>query len=164
MAIKRKMFFGRIGVGKSTVAKKISKDEGRDFIDCDKEVWSHYNGDFAQIRKEFREVIETGDKEKYKELMAKFAKDIDFKSLLSKNANYEVSVLGNFYNIGVIPKELLDDFDIFKIMCYVDTRQKNLKDRNVNMEWANKLDVLFEDPKDLKYGTIFNEDILGNRT
>jgi len=160
----RKMFFGRIGVGKSTVGRKISAQERMEFIDCDKEVWNYYIGDADQARKSIREAIESGDKKRYKEEMSRFAEGVDWQSLFSKYANYEVSVLGNFYNIDGIPKEVVDQFDVYKIMCFVETRDANLKERGLDRNWVQKIDAMFEDPQGLKFGVIFNEDILGPRT
>lgn len=159
---KRKMFFGRIGVGKTTVAKKISQDEGVDFVDCDKEIWKHYKGNINKVKSDIKESIESKNKEKYKNILRKFSKDVNWHEMFSKNANYEVSVLGNFYNIDAIPKEIVKQFKIFKIMCYIETRQMNIKYRGLKQDWVNKLDFMYEDPKDLIYGTIFTEDVLGN--
>lgn len=158
-----KMFFGKLGVGKSTVGRIISANDHVEFIDCDKEVWSHYDGDAEQARKSIRDAIESENKAKYQAEMAEFSKHVDWYSLFSKPANYEVSVLGNFYNIGAIPKDIVDRFEVYKIMCYLETRKENLKDRAVDLKWVDKVDAMFEDPQGLNFGVIFNEDVLGER-
>jgi len=159
----RKLFYGRIAVGKSSVARIISKEEGVEFIDCDKEIWKHFSGDEQKIRNSVREAIENGDKEKYKEEIIEFSKQVDWENLFSKDANYEVSVLGNFFNIKAIPEEIVNRFKVYKVMCYIETRTQNIKDRNLNTKWVEKLDYMFEDPSGVEVAIIFNEDILGER-
>ena len=161
--IPRSMFFGRIAVGKTTVARVLSEVRGVKLIDCDKEIWKYYSGDEEKVKKEITDALISGNKKKYKKEMIKFAKKVNWHKMFSEDANYEVSVLGNFYNLGVIPKEIIDKFKIFKIMCYVDTRAMNIKDRGLDQDWVNKVDAMFEDPIGIPFDVIFNEDILGER-
>ena len=42
--VPRSMYFGRIAVGKTTVARVLSEIKGIKLIDCDKEIWNHYHG------------------------------------------------------------------------------------------------------------------------
>jgi len=163
MENKRKIFFGRIAVGKSTVAKKISISNQMSLIDCDKEIWNYFKGDKDETKNIIRSAIKNKNKQLYKEELIKLSNLVDWKQLLSKYSNYEMSVFGNYYNLNLLPKDIIDSFELFKIMCYVDTRALNIADRGLNLEWVEQLDYIYEDPKDIKYNIIFNEDILGLR-
>jgi len=164
MLKKNNMFFGKIGVGKSTVIRKLSEQDSVDFIDCDKEVWKYFNGDVEDIKSRIIGSITSGDKKAYRKAMFEFSKDIDWEDMFSRDANYEVSVLGNIFNRCTIPKELIDRFHVFKIVCYDDTREANIKERGLDPEWVKKIDVMFEDPDGIEFDVIFNENILGKRS
>ncbi|MFW5891273.1 MAG: shikimate kinase [bacterium] len=163
---KGKIFFGRIAVGKSAVGKKISELDNVKFIDCDKEIWKHCDmrsNSIERIKKEIRSSILSRDKLKYNKLILNFSKTVNWNKLFEKKANYEVSVLGNYLNINAIPKKIVDQFNVYKVMCFIETRQMNIQDRGLDIDWVQKVDFMFEDPSNLYFKTIFNEDILEKR-
>lgn len=154
MKKKNKIYFGRIAVGKSTVVRKI---HGDNFVDCDRAVWDYFSDDPIVAGQEFVKAIESGDKTNYERLLKWFAARTNFAGIFSEDTNYEVSVFGNYYNLGVLPSFLIEDFDLVKVTCDVDSRIRNVNERGLDWCWVTKCDYLHEDP-DVNFETIRIED------
>lgn len=148
------IYFGRIAVGKSTVVKKI---HGNDFIDCDKSIWNHHRLPREWVKSRFREAIESGDKDEYRYLLRWFVKSIDMHNVFLEDTNYEVSVFGNYYNQLLIPSCIADRFNLVKVSCSTESRERNIESRGLDCEWVDKCDYMYEDPS-VWFETIYIED------
>lgn len=160
----KNLFYGKIAVGKSSVIKNVFNYKNIPFIDFNKDIWNHYGGNEKQAKSSIKHCIKYKNKELYINEIIRLSKNVNWYGFFNKNANYEVPEFGILINKKCIPFDIINEFKIYKVMCYLDTRELNIKDKKLNPIFVQTMDSFFEEPFGIKPEIIFNEDILGERT
>lgn len=138
---KQSIYFGRIGVGKSTYLKNFEN-----VIDCDKTIWDFFT-EYEKLYygQCFLQDISRLHKNNYQDTLNEMDRKIDWAIALNEECLYEAPVLGNWWNL--IPKNILSNFKLVKIDCQSEeNRMSRCTNRGLTKGWVDKCDSFYKNP------------------
>ena len=152
---KRKLFCGKIAIGKSTYLKYLDEETLVDqtksipdnFVgDCDKLIWQFFDpSDKIFIKNQLTKIINSGNPLGYEAVLYEMSKKIKWNRLLSDEyINYEASSLGQW--LKYIPIDILCKFQIIELEIDLTERLKRIKSRGLSIEDVNKFDQFYKSP------------------
>ncbi len=160
---KRKLFCGKISIGKSTYLTSLEEQEpvsrrvGGFVGDCDDLIWEFFDEkEKGFIKKQIADCINCEDvkmgKIGYDAIIKEMATKIDWYTLFGpKYQHYEVSAFGQW--MGLIPYDILKHFQIIELVCDECDRLERIQTRGLTVEQVLKFDKFYKSPY-FKDGTI----------
>jgi len=144
----RKLFCGKIAIGKSTYLSKLDLVNPTNIIvgDCDKLIWKFFDKgqkDFAKLN--LTDTIKKGDNARYQNVIDEMSKQINWYELLSDEyRHYEVSALGQWMHY--IPSDILCKFQIIELQLDENERTNRIKTRGLKTEQVIQFDKFYKSP------------------
>lgn len=141
----RKLFCGKISIGKSTYLKKYLKNNIQHVGDCDELIWKFFTEKEKEfIKKQLTKII-NGRTAGYESVIAEMAKTIDWYRLLNEEyTHFKVSVLGRWMRF--IPLDVLCKFQIVELVVNDDVRLERIKPRKLSEETVGNFDRFYQSP------------------
>ncbi len=141
MLPERKLFCGKISIGKSTYLKENYMSVG----DCDSLIWKFFSEkDKVFIKKQFKEIIQnrtTG----YEGMLDEMSKTIDWDELFNEDyVHFEASALGQW--LRFIPLDILCKFQIVELDIDNDVRLERIKSRVLTASTVSNFDWFYQRP------------------
>lgn len=145
----RKLFCGKIGIGKSTYIKNLEEEVpvgSNNFCgDCDKLIWQFFDKDQKKfIKKQLTYIISSGKSLGYHAMLEEMNNEIKWEVLFDGYYNFEVSALGQWINL--IPNRILSKFQIVELTLDVTTRMERTKSRGLTIEQVENFDKFYKSP------------------
>ena len=139
----RKLFCGKIAIGKSTYLKDNFISVG----DCDKLIWKFFDTEQKEYFKyQLTTIINTNpDDFSYVSMLKEMSEEINWYELFSDEyEHYEVSALGQWYSF--IPVDILCKFQIVELTINEDDRLKRIASRGLYINQVKRFDKFYVTP------------------
>lgn len=138
----RKLFCGKISIGKSTYLNNNGMIVG----DCDKLIWQFFSDvEKINIKKKLMECINNEDNQEYSDTLYKISKNINWDVLFSTAYfHYEVSALGQW--MQYIPHDILTAFQIVELQTSDVNRMACMISRKLDVSLVKKFDKFYKSP------------------
>ena len=146
----RKLFCGKISIGKSTYITDLGMEKPMypEFGgDCDELIWQFFDKkEKLFIKKQLTSIITSGNMLGYETIISEMAKQIDWHILFSDKdyINFEASALGRW--MSYIPYDILCQFQIIELECDMIERVHRAKKRKLSVENINQFDKFYKSP------------------